>query len=386
MTAHAKFSASAAHRWLRCPASLALEAPYPESSSEFADEGTAAHELAQLCLTNRLDADAYIGRVIEVGERSFTVDDDMAGYIQSYVDAVRELADGHELLIEQRLNYAEAIGVAQDEGFGTADATIVRTDGELQVHDLKYGRGVRVDAERNEQLQLYALGAVNTFSLAYDFDRVRLFIHQPRLGHVSEWACTLEELQEFANYAATRVVAAGTTPGEKQCRFCKAKAECPALAQQVADSVADDFAGIDEAVVELPHLSLGEKMARVELIEGWCKSVRAKVEAELLAGNPVDGFKLVEGRRGPRQWSDAAEAEGALRAMRLKAEEMFDMKLISPTTAEKLVKAGAIGPRQWAKLGGLIRQSPGSPSVAPDSDKRPAINPADDFADLAAAE
>jgi len=396
MTAHAKFSASGAHRWMRCPASLSLEAQVPNRSSGFANEGTAAHELAEMCLTSGNDADAYLGRVIKVDQDTFTVDADMAAYVQTFVDPVRELADGGELLVEQQVDFALAIGVAEGEGFGTADAIVITRDGELQVHDLKYGRGVKVDAEENEQLQLYAIGAVRMLDMVYEFDRARLFIHQPRLGHVSEWAVSLAELQDFAALAqdVAENIQLGTpdcVPAEKQCRFCNAKDFCPALEKKLADEVVGSFAkltdraAMSQAIDDLPRVfsaALGRKMAVVDMVEQWCKAVRARTESELQAGRAVDGYKLVEGRRGPRKWSSPAEAENLLKSMRLKTEEMFDLKLVSPTTAEKLAKAGTIGPRQWSKVEALITQSPGAPSVAPENDPRSALNPTDDFENL----
>jgi hypothetical protein len=120
---------------------------------------------------------------------------------------------------------------------------------------------------------------------------------------------------------------------------------------------------------------LAHCMAAVGLVEDWCKGIRARVERELLAGNQVDGWKLVQGRKGARKWSSEDEAEQTLRRMKLKVEDMYDLKLISPTTAEKLSKAGTIGPRQWPQLQALITQSEGGLSVAPASDKRPAANP-----------
>jgi hypothetical protein len=183
------------------------------------------------------------------------------------------------------------------------------------------------------------------------------------------------------------------TPGESQCRFCPARATCAALAGRALATVAQDFADVTQelapqiepgvvAVNALDANALGRCMAAAPLVETWLKAVRGEVETRLLAGAPVPGFKLVAGRKGARKWANDAEAEDMLKAMRLKTEQMYELKLISPTSAEKLHKGGDIGPRQWPKLQALITQGEGAPSVAPDSDKRAALNvsaTADDF-------
>ena len=388
---------------MRCPGSIPLAEGIPDEGSTYAAWGTAGHSLAEVCLSEGTNPAAYEGRVFDGVE----VDADMIDCVQKYVDYVRGI--GGELLVEQRLPIDHITGEA--EAKGTADAIIVLKD-ELIVIDLKTGRGVKVDAEDNEQLQIYALSALDEYSYLGDFKQVRMGISQPRLDHVSESVIGVKELRQFGVIVAASADKCRAAveyhekfgelhekylqPGDKQCRFCKAKATCPALAKKVQADVGADFEAISSNTVApsinvqpLHDDALSEKMAAVDLIEDWCKAVRAEVERRLLAGHPVPGYKLVEGRRGARSWANKDEAESALKAMRLKIEEMYELSLISPTTAEKLAKAGTIGPRQWPKLQGLITQSNGKPSVAPESDKLPALvmTPvADDFADLTTAD
>ena len=394
MTAHALHGASKAERWLHCYASLALEADQPESGNrEFADWGTDAHELAAMCLEQNQDAKAFEGRVMALGN---VVDEEMIDCVQTYIDAVREYVDGGSLFVEQRVSYARLLGLPDDDGFGTSDAIIISGCGsEIQIHDLKTGRGVPVSAERNEQMLLYAAGAIEQFGLAYSFERVRVVIHQPRLSRSpDEWECSLLDVSEVVA-RAREVIASKPTepkPGEAACRFCKAKAICPALEKEVQQSVLGDFEdltpkAVAEATDKLQYVfsqALGQRMDCVDLVEMWCKAVRARAESELLAGRGVTGWKLVEGRKGARQWRDEAEVEAAMKSMRLKSDVMYDFKLISPATVDKRAKSGAIGPRQLATLSSLITQAPGKPSVAPASDKRPAYSVADDFDDLTA--
>ncbi|WP_347460971.1 DUF2800 domain-containing protein [Acinetobacter sp. ANC 7454] len=417
MTSHAKFSPSAAHRWAKCPGSLILEKGIKNESSAQADEGTAAHFLASECLEQNRNATDYLSAFIAINKGNaywdkgaaaetrsgFSVDLEMAEYVQKYIDAVRSQAEGNELLIEHRVDFSQYID--SENAFGTSDAIILAPK-EIQIHDLKYGR-TKVNAEDNEQMMLYALGALNDFGMFDDFQQARLVIHQPRLGHVSEWVVPVAYLLEFADRTKNTVklikaVDEGTAlfdenqllnPGEKQCHWCKAKATCPALTKAVIETVAGEFddltacdleAGIKqgiEAVPEHENQLLGKLYAALPLIEQWSKAVAAAVTDKLNSGEKVPGFKLVQGRAGNRAWSDAEAAEQVLKSMRLKVEDMYDLKLISPTNAEKLQKAGTIGPRQWAKVQDLIVRPEGKPTVAPESDKRPAleVNPLNDF-------
>jgi hypothetical protein len=314
------------------------------------------------------------------------------------------MVGGPPHFVEQRVDFSDALAVRGSTG--TADAIgLLYSAREIQVHDLKYGRGVKVFAENNKQLLLYGIGAVSGYGSLVDCEQVRLVIHQPRLDHVSEWVISVEDLLAFgreAKRAAQRVIycleedfdpATDLLAGEEQCRWCKAKATCPALREHVLSTVSDDFVDLTKPIkpqlapaVERLESSDGAHIANclgaVDLIEGWCKAVRAKAESDLLEGRDVPGFKLVEGKRGHRKWAEPKQVEALLKSMRLKHQQMYDYSLISPTQAERLAKADAIGERQWAKLQQQITQATGGPSVVPVADKRPAIGPIatmDDF-------
>jgi hypothetical protein len=264
MVDHAKLSPSGAKRWMTCAGSLAMEAGIEDKGSEFADEGTAAHFLASECLEGEHDAKFFLGQSIYVGltetawcdpgpgidGRIFTAGADMCREVQKYIDAVREAAQGGELHVEQRLPIFG--GVIPDQ-FGTSDVVIVFPK-KLKIRDLKYGRGVQVSAEENEQGMLYALGALDEFDLLGDIEEVEITIDQPRLNHVDSWVCSVEHLRAFEQRAiaagklalaiaegATPNVGAYLAPGPDQCRWCKAKATCPALRDQVLATVAGDF-------------------------------------------------------------------------------------------------------------------------------------------------
>jgi hypothetical protein len=314
----------------------------------------------------------------------------MADYVDDYMRLVRGYGERGLLLVEQRVPIGHLTG--EQGATGTSDAIVVDISNRvLFVIDLKYGMGVRVDAGDNPQLMLYALGALEQCDQLGEFDQVCMVIHQPRLNHVSEHWIYVGDLWAFKRRAAeaaelTRQPDAPLVPGEKQCRFCKAKATCPALRAEVTEVVSGS-ATLDEFLV--PDVTTGDNylsvaMSKVGLVEDWCKAVRAEVERRLLAGQTVDGFKLVEGRRGNRKWSNDAEVEALFKSFRLRQDEMYDYSLISPTKAEKLLKDT---PKRWEKAEALISRAEGKPSVAPATDKRPALavqSVADDFRDLTA--
>lgn len=424
MGEHAKLSPSSAHRWMVCAGSVAMEKGMLDTASESATEGTLAHALAAVCLEGEHDAAYFVGTLFKYKDHG--VDKEariaaaMAEAVQVYVNDIRQYAAGGELYVEQRLpfftptGYEEPGRVQVPEQFGTTDALIILPSNEhgteLQVHDLKFGMGNRVDAfddtglGPNKQLALYALGAYYEHELVHDIKHIRLVIHQPRLKHTSEFDMTVEQLltfEEKARHAALIALSVVETkgpflePGESQCRYCKAKAVCPALRQQVLSTVADDFVDLDKPIEEqiastdrvTDNALLGRLLAAVPMIEAWCKALYGRAHSELMEGREVEGFKLVKGKQGNRAWSSAEEAEAMLKAMRLKKDEMYSLSLISPTECEKVLKDT---PKKWAKVLPLISRADGRPSVAPASDKRPqlVIEPKatpDDFGDVTGA-
>jgi hypothetical protein len=393
---------------MACPGSVTLEADFPDTSSAYAREGTAAHELAAMVLEDSASyASDYVGKKIAFNDHGedvlWPITQEMADYVDDYVKFVRERAAGKILHVECKLGIGHITG--EVGATGTSDVVIIDAEQEaIEVIDLKFGMGVRVDAEHNEQMQLYALGALHEYDLIYDFSWVTMVIHQPRLNHVSEHSIPVAELLEFGYVAAVKSKDVSTAvtyhgqldtwvddylnPGEKQCKFCKAKATCPALRAEVTEIVGGK-ATLEDFTPEVVDSQTGDNylpmaMAKVGMVEDWCKAVRAEVERRLLAGKPVDGYKLVEGRRGNRAWSDEDAVEKLFKSFRLRQEEMYDFKLISATKAEKLLKEN---PKRWAKTEQLITRSDGKPSVAPATDKRPAmdVKPVlDDFRDLTA--
>lgn len=383
MAKHALFSPSAADGLMVCKGKLAVTADLPEQSSTYAQDGTCMHEFAAMCLERGTYPKDYIGKISDDAPGvEFT--EDMADVIKVYVNYVRDLVEstGGKLFVEVAVPLEHITG--EVGAHGTSDAVIL-TDDEVIVVDLKTGRGVEVTAWGNKQLMMYASGAIEKYGIAYDFKRARLAISQPLISHQpSEYRIDIETLNEvIAEIGDTADVAfrmyrgeipIELTPHEDACRFCKAK-PCAAQEKFVQEQIGMDF---DEMLlspkVEVALVSaeqLARSMACVDLIEGWCSAVRAKVEAELSHGRTVEGYKLVQGKKGNRQWRNAEEAETLLKKLKLKRDEMFDFKLISPTTAEKVFAER--NPKQWEKVQEIVAQSEGKLSVAPISDKRPAV-------------
>lgn len=366
---HAKLGASGASGWLNCP-----QWAGGGGSSIYAAAGSVTHEVAAECLTANKEPSNYIGQVFESDGFTVVFDDDMAATAKTYVDLCTGLATmggyGGQL-VEISLPIDHITG--EPNAVSTIDFGLLPTgDGtEALLADLKTGRGEPVDAQDNPQMALYAIALLDEYGLAYDIQSVRMMIIQPPLYSVTEWVQTVEELEVWrARFAAAAAVSlTGTAPavaGGKQCRWCSKKGDCPTLNNVVFEAVGDGD-------TDLASDELADALDKADMVETWIKGIRAEGERRLLDGRAVRGYKLVQGKKGHRKWSNEAEAEAMLKSMRIKHDAMYSYSLVSPTAAEKLAKVDVIGEKQWIKLQSLVTQSEGSPSVAPESDKRPAL-------------
>lgn len=426
MATHAKFSPSKMQRIIACPGSVALESAYPDKRSGYADEGTVAHHIAAMCLTQNSDAHEMIGSSFEVSatgdvtnhpDGRFKIDQDFADYVQVYVDMVRRMAVGGILLVEQRVYFSEAVGVPDQSG--TADAIIIFPH-KIVVIDLKFGMGVKVYAAYegydptapkvpkrypNEQAATYAVGVLETFGDLIDLtemQEVTLVISQPRLDHLDEQSFSLTDIHAHKARARNAVLVATVAQkdyeadrdlrqeyfkaGDKQCKFCKAAATCPTLAADVGDLVFEDkdtMATVDSCTLAtLPRLPgpdvMGARYGALGLVETWLKAVRAEVDRMVLSGQTVIGpdgerMKAVEGKKGNRAWKDPKAVEQFLTGHMLPDQLYKPREIVGVPAVEKFMKGKTKNPNAvWKDVQTYIHQSPGQPTVVLGSDPRPA--------------
>lgn len=373
MTAHATLGASSAHRWMRCPGSVALTRDLPDTGTAYSREGVIAHELAELCLRNGwtvedLPTDGDWSRYPE----------EMREYVQLYIDYVRaRLAEtGGQLLVEIRVDFSQWV----PGGFGTADAIILAQD-RIIVIDLKYGQGVRVSACDNEQAQLYALGAYSDYW--YELDEVKAVesvIVQPRLDHIDEAVEELSDLLAFgerAGAAAHRALSddAPLVPGDPQCRFCTARGACRARAEYNVALAEQEFSEPMPHPGRLSVEELAGLLPRLDELTGWAQDVKDYALRAALGGTHIPGYKVVAGRSS-RKWRPDALS---VLLEHEQADALIEKKPVGIGQAEKVLgKSSDLIQR-------LTEKPDGKPTLAPANDKRPEIqgaqSAANDFDD-----
>ncbi len=359
MAGHSILAPSAAHRWLICTPSARLEEGL-ESSSRYADEGTLAHSLGELMLRHNGKPPVKEMGKIRKHELYAT---EMPGEVDKYVQYVREKVRPESILIvEQRLDMGF---LAPGQG-GTADSIVI-TGGVLDITDLKYGKGVRVEAKNNPQQMLYAAGALQMFDVLYDIQTVRICIYQPRLNHVSEWEISAIDLKKWVTEVAIPAAAkafkgVGDAVAGEHCKFCKVKAKCRALMEYATEMDKFNFAPANK----LTDQELSEVMATLEVFRDWANGVETYVREKLLAGEKFPGYKLVEGR-SVRKIVNPTGLEARCRELGFTPDKYLDVKLKGITDLEKIH-----GKKYFAEFAGPYVDKPkGAPTVASESDPRP---------------
>ena len=357
---HASLPPSAAKRWMNCP----LSAKYgSRPAGPDAAEGTVAHGIAEELITGKADylslADR-IGTTVRQGKFDVVITEEMIAHAQAYRDLIEGIKEEFrkenrpapvEFLVEQRVK-ASSI---DERVWGTADCVILRRGHRLVVVDYKYGKGVVVEAEDNEQGMIYVCGVQD--SLAGEaFDQVEFIIHQPRAPHVEgairRVVISKEALADFRRRA--KIAAMETLEAEPRseagdwCRWCAAEADCPtrrALVQTRAGIAFADAPPLDEkAVAEKVRAMAIEDLVQAlrweDFVSSYFTAVKSTLEARINSGAKADGVKFVQGRSN-RQWRDEKEAEKELGKV-VAVERLWEKSFISPAQAEKVIgkKAG----------------------------------------------
>lgn len=373
MPKHALLSASASKRWIACPPSARLCEDIPDQTSEYALEGTQCHELCAYLVEKALGRDVLNprGTLTKYSEEMHRCAEEYASYVLEQYEKAKEYCKDSKIFIEQRVDFSRWVA----EGFGTGDAIIV-ADKLLQIVDYKHGLGVLVEAEENSQMMCYALGALEAFDGIYDIETISMTIFQPRRSNVSTWSCTKEALLFWAETVlkpAADMAYAGK--GEYQigehCQFCKVKATCRKRAEVNLELAQYEFRiparlTDDEIAAILPLLD--------QLID-WSNDVKEYALQEALNGTEYEGFKVVEGRSTRKYKDEEAVASAVTDA----GYDPYQKKLLGITDMTAL-----LGKKKFEELlGKLVFKAPGKPTLVPVSDKRPAMNTAnEDFKDI----
>jgi len=372
--AHALLSASGASRWLNCTPSAKLEEKAQQSkTSVYAEEGTLAHEFGQIGIQHAVKriSDKVYNAEIKKLRKHVLYTTEMEPEVQKYIDYVLEVFNAVKavcpdaiLLIEERLDYSHLV----EGGFGTGDVCII-ADGTLYVIDLKYGKGVQVDATDNAQLKLYGCGALRKFEMLYDIHTIQLVIVQPRLNHASTFILSADDLntwgEEFVKPRALLAYAGeGHQVAGSWCKFCKVKAMCKTLAAENTKLAQHDFAD--------PNLLTDKELitiyGQLDMLVDWANSVKEFILAEALKGKQWEGYKVVEGRSN-RKWVDEDKVMLTLFDALYDDTQILTKKLKGIGDIEKLV-----GKAEFPKLlGDLVIKPQGAPTLVPDADKRPAL-------------
>lgn len=363
--AHALLSASSAARWLACPPSAVAAEAYPQQDTEYTREGTRAHEVAEVIARATVEH-----RNVSHFPWDPETDKEMIDCAEAYAEYIQEQIKSFAavVLLEQRVDFSPWV----PDGFGTADCIIIQGD-TMEVIDYKYGQGVPVYATDNPQMKLYGLGALNDYGFAFDVQKVRLHIFQPRINNISVDELTVVDLVDWAmkTVKPTAEKAAKGKGGYNAgawCKFCPHAGRCKTLTKTCTEYV--ETHSLRVAVPVLAPHEVAEVLAMEPLVSLWLKRVKDQAMTTLMNGGEVPGYKIVEGKLGNRKWTADFQVLEALKAAGYSQEDVTKTELLSPAAMDK-----AIGKKKVAELlEQYIDRAPGAPTLAPESDKRQAYN------------
>jgi hypothetical protein len=374
---HALLAASSAHRWLRCTPSARLEETLPDRRTSYSAAGTLGHEMAEAKLRKHFiepigpQKFAAIMRKFKANEHYTPELEKIVDVFVDYCKSVGMLFSSRPyVLIEQQVDYSHIV----PEGFGTADFIAVGDD-LLVIADLKTGQGKPVPIQGNEQMRLYALGALRAVAGIFPVSRVRMAIIQPKVyDEPQEDEITVEELEKWATQeVAPKAQLAWKGEGEyvvgDHCQFCRARETCRARIEQFFS--AGELAPYKPPIIGWDEV--GEVLRKAEGIVSWYNDLKELALTHILEGGEVQGWKAVEGR-GSRAYADLDKAFAALKAAGIDEAILYERKPLTPAQLEK-----ALGKQQYRELleePGYVVKEPGKPALAPIEDKRPAFSKA----------
>ena len=328
---HAILSASSSERWLNCPPSARLCEAYEDKGSDYAAEGTDAHALCEFRLKQALGipAESPIETLSWYSEEMEDCAAGYAAYVVELLEAEKQTCSDPVVMIEQRVDFSRWV----QDGFGTADCILI-ADGTLNICDYKNGKGIEVSAERNSQMMLYALGALEIFDGIYDIDTVRMTIYQPRKSNISVYEMAKEELLEWADTELKqKAQLAYDGQGEfscgEWCRFCKAKAECRERAEANLALAKYDF----EEPALLNDEEIADILSKVDALTAWAFDVKEYALQQAVSGKDWAGWKLVEGRSNRRYTDEAAVTQAVTNA----GFDPYERKVLGITAMQKLL-------------------------------------------------
>ena len=370
--AHAVLSASGASRWLACTPSARLEEQFPDSTSEYAKEGTLAHEVCELKVRKNLielmSTRTYNTKLKKLKENELW-QDEMDKFTDAYLEYIQELVHSYScspaVMVEKKIDFSQYV----PEGFGTADCIVI-AEGTMHIIDFKYGKGVAVSAENNSQMKLYALGAYLEYSMLYPIEKIRMAIIQPRLeNEASESEIFVAELMDWAEnvvkpLAEKAYKGEGTYIAGNHCRFCRAKATCRERARMNLEASKFEM----KAGALLSDTEVGEALKMAQDLAKWAEDLKEYALTESLKGKIISGWKAVEGR-SVRAFKDTDLAIKTIVDSGIDEALLYERKQLTLAQIEKL-----LGAKQFKELvGELVEKAPGKPTLVLETDKREKI-------------